>query len=259
MAEAKSRGRRVAILVDTETHMMPDLAREMARRDHNLVIGNVADGLVEELEGLGAEVEAIDGRLDLAQSTSYKQLIEAAEGRFGGYDSVCIRTGAHGTGTILEATQEDCQYLYEGNFLQAFLALSDLLPPLVAQGSGQIVINTSASGQRPASSGTLYSALRAGANMLVRNAALTVGQYGVTVNATGTYAMNYPSFLHDMGADKDPAIKKQIEGQCIAEALAQAGGSVTRAAGLLGMKRPRLSQLIKEHELGPHRPGPKDR
>ncbi len=48
--------------------------------------------------------------------------------------------------------------------------------------------------------------------------------------------------------------KKHIEGQCIAEALAQAGGSVTRAAGLLGMKRPRLSQLVKEHELGPYRP-----
>lgn len=221
MAEAKTRDRRVAILVDAETHMMPALAREMARRDHNLVIANVADGLVEELEGLGAEVEALDGRVDLAQSIAYKQLIKAAVGRFGGYDSVCIRTGAHGTGTILEATYEDCQYLYEGNFLQAFLALSDLLPPLVAQGSGQVVINTSASGKRPAPSGALYSAFRAGANMLVRNAALTVGQNGVTVNATGTYAMNYPSFLHDMGADQDPAIKKQIEDSLPMRALVE--------------------------------------
>ena len=32
--------KRVAILVDAETHMMPALAREMVRRNHNLVIGN---------------------------------------------------------------------------------------------------------------------------------------------------------------------------------------------------------------------------
>ena len=35
----KSGKKRVVILVDTETHMMPALAKEMARRDHNLVIG----------------------------------------------------------------------------------------------------------------------------------------------------------------------------------------------------------------------------
>jgi len=42
--------KRVTILVDTETHMMPALAREMVRRGHNLVIGNVAKGLATELK-----------------------------------------------------------------------------------------------------------------------------------------------------------------------------------------------------------------
>ena len=49
--------KRVCILVDTQTHMMPALAKEMASRNHNLVIGNVKDGLPEELAGMGAEVE----------------------------------------------------------------------------------------------------------------------------------------------------------------------------------------------------------
>ena len=43
--------------------------------------------------------------------------------------------------------------------------------------------------------------------------------------------------------------KTRIERECIREALAEAGGNITRAAKLLGMKRPRLSQLIKEHDL----------
>jgi DNA-binding NtrC family response regulator/tetratricopeptide (TPR) repeat protein len=44
-------------------------------------------------------------------------------------------------------------------------------------------------------------------------------------------------------------LKTRIEIECITEALARAGGNITRAAELLGMKRPRLSQLIKEHGL----------
>jgi len=44
-------------------------------------------------------------------------------------------------------------------------------------------------------------------------------------------------------------LKKEIEARCIAEALADADGNITRAAELLGMKRPRLSQLVKEHGI----------
>jgi len=44
-------------------------------------------------------------------------------------------------------------------------------------------------------------------------------------------------------------LKTRIEIECITEALTRAGGNITRAADLLGMKRPRLSQLIKEHGL----------
>jgi hypothetical protein len=65
--ENKSGKKRVAILVDTETHMMPALAREMVRRNHNLVIGNVANGLADELKQMGGDVEVVSERLDLTK------------------------------------------------------------------------------------------------------------------------------------------------------------------------------------------------
>ena len=43
--------------------------------------------------------------------------------------------------------------------------------------------------------------------------------------------------------------KRQLEITCITRALGQTGGNITQAAGLLGMKRPRLSQKIKEYGL----------
>jgi sigma-54 specific flagellar transcriptional regulator A len=44
-------------------------------------------------------------------------------------------------------------------------------------------------------------------------------------------------------------LKRSIERECIVRALSEADGNITRAAGLLGMKRPRLSQLVKEYGL----------
>ncbi len=212
MKSVKSSKKRVTILVDTQTHMMPALAREMVRRDHNLVIGNVADGLADELISMGAEIEVVPGNLDLTKASSVQKLVDAAQKRFGGFDSACIRTGVHGTGDILHATPKEFQVQYEGNMLSVLHALNALLPPLVAQGSGQVVINTSATGLRAAPTAVLYSATRAGANSLIRSAGLGVADKGVTVNATGTYAMDYPAFIEDVGA-QDPKVRSQIEAQ----------------------------------------------
>ncbi len=44
-------------------------------------------------------------------------------------------------------------------------------------------------------------------------------------------------------------MKKVIERECIVRALSETDGNITQAAGLLGMKRPRLSQLVKQHGL----------
>jgi transcriptional regulator with GAF, ATPase, and Fis domain len=44
-------------------------------------------------------------------------------------------------------------------------------------------------------------------------------------------------------------IKRQIERDCIARALRETKGNITRAAALLGMKRSRLSQLVKQYGL----------
>ncbi|MCU0691523.1 MAG: sigma 54-interacting transcriptional regulator [Polyangiaceae bacterium] len=44
-------------------------------------------------------------------------------------------------------------------------------------------------------------------------------------------------------------LKKTIERDCIRRALDESSGNITKAASLLGMKRPRLSQLVKHYGL----------
>jgi len=63
-------------------------------------------------------------------------------------------------------------------------------------------------------------------------------------NAT---AVAYAQVRH--GAVSLSDIKRQIERDCIARALLETKGNITRAAAILGMKRPRLSQLVKQYGL----------
>ena len=44
-------------------------------------------------------------------------------------------------------------------------------------------------------------------------------------------------------------LKTRVEIECIERAVSESRGNITKAAELLGMKRPRLSQLIKEHHI----------
>ena len=213
MVGKKSRDRRVVILADSNTHMMPALALEMAGRNHDLVLGDAKDGLADELIKLGAKVEVVPDTADQTKDDTIQKLVDRALDAFGGFDSACIRTGTHGMGKLLDSTAEDCRIQYEGNFRSVFFALKALMPSLIKQKSGQIVINTSAAGARVQSEFALYGATRAGANALIRAAGLEAAPHGVTVNGTGTYAMNYESFIHDIGGDTDPAKIKAVEDQ----------------------------------------------
>ena len=51
--------KRVAIITDAVEHLGPDLARKLAKRDHNLVLGGASDELAAEVRALGAEVEVV--------------------------------------------------------------------------------------------------------------------------------------------------------------------------------------------------------
>jgi 3-oxoacyl-[acyl-carrier protein] reductase len=92
------------------------------------------------------------------------------------------------------------------NFLRA------VVPVMVEQGEGQVLVFTSAAGARPTPGAPLYSSARAGANMLVRNVAEEVVAKGVQVNAVGTNFMDFPEFLKANRAE-DPEGRARVEAQ----------------------------------------------
>ena len=208
--ENRSGKKRVCVLFDSWNHMMPALAREMVRRNHDLVLGDARDEeLIKELRKLGAKVEVVPDTEDQTNPETFQKLVDRAKETFGGFNSACIRTGTHVNASVLTGKEKDLDTVYEGNLKTVFYALQAIVPPLVAQESGQVVINTSAGAMRPQPAQALYCATRVAANALVRATGLEVAAQGVTVNATGTAGMEYPSYLHMVGADKDPEKRKE--------------------------------------------------
>lgn len=202
--------RRVALIANADTHVGPDLARALARRDHDLVLGDAADGLGEELRPLGVQVKEVAGTDDIAHPGSMKRLVAAALGEYDRIDAACIRTGQIISGSFMDATQDDLAVLMRENIEAVFHCLQILLPTMIEQGRGQIVVITSASGAKPTPVAPLYSATRAAANMLVKNVAMEMADKGITINAVGTNFLDYPAFVAASGA-ADPQIRKKLE------------------------------------------------
>ncbi|NUP08177.1 MAG: sigma 54-interacting transcriptional regulator [Polyangiaceae bacterium] len=85
----------------------------------------------------------------------------------------------------------------------------------------------------------------------------SLGHISETVESFATIPENVPTatpsdvaYAHVRSGVSLHDMKRRIERECIARALGDAGGNITRAATLLGMKRPRLSQLVKQYGLG---------
>lgn len=202
--------RRVALIADTSFYVGPDIARLLAARGHDLVVADPLEGLVDELVELGATVEVMEERVRLRDPAGTQALVDRALHRFGRIDAAVAFTGRVVTGSFLDATGEDLDRALQGCVVEPFNFLQAVTPPMVAQGAGQILVFTSATGSRPTPNAPLYSSARAAANMLVRNVAAEVAPSGVQVNAIGTNFMDFPEFRRASGAD-DPQVRTRIE------------------------------------------------
>ncbi len=204
--------RRVALIGDARHYVGPELARHLAARGHDLVLGDPTDELVAELEATGATIEAVTGVSNLANEDSAPRLVAAGLERFGRLDAAVAFAGQIVTGRFTRSSIEDLRTVLVGCVEAPYNFLRAVVSPMIEAGDGQILVITSASAARPTPGAPLYSSARAAATMLTKNVAAEVARNGVQVNAVGTNFMDFPEFRAASGAD-DPEIRKAVEAQ----------------------------------------------
>ncbi len=204
--------RPVALVADAGFYVGPDLARLLAGRGFDLVLGDPSDGLAASIASAsGVSVEVVDGCRDLAAPGTAQRLVEAALARFGRLDSATAFSGRIATGRFMRSTVDDLRAVMEGCMVAPYEFMKAVLPPMIDAQQGQVLVITSASAARPTPGAPLYSAARAGATHMVRNVADEVARHRVQVNAVGTNFMDFPEFRRANNAD-DPAVRAKLEG-----------------------------------------------
>lgn len=204
---------RVAIITNADSYVGPSLARVLARSGHRFVLhvprshrkdpnAFDIDGLADELTSRGNEAMVVRDS-DLTTKEGNLEIVDAALARFGRYDAVCLVTGQIMAGRFLDIDKATWDRQKTTNLDMVFYGLQSVLPPLLAQGHGQVVVFTSATGARPEPGVSIYGATRAGANALVRAVGLEHARSGVTINAIGTNYMDFPGFRQASGYERE--------------------------------------------------------
>mgnify|MGYP006278985667 CR=1 FL=1 len=220
--QTSTSARRVAIVGDAKHYVGPDLARMLATAGHDLVLGDASAELVAELEASGSTVVTIERTSNMTRPESAPALVAAALETFGRIDAAVLASGQIIGGMFVKSSLEQYQTLFDGCMTAPYNFLQAVLPTMIEQRSGQILVITSASGARPVFGASLYSSVRAGANMLVRGVAQEVASKNVQVNAVGTNYMDFPEFHAAVGSD-DPAVRAEVEKQVPLGRLGQMG------------------------------------
>src|SRR5204863_376502 len=138
--------------------------------------------------------------------------VATAVERFGRLDAAVAFTGRIVVGRFMRSSFDDLRAVTQGCLEGPYLFLRGVVPAMIARDGGQVLVFTSAAGARPTPGAPLYSAARAGANMLIRNVADEVAGQNVQVNAIGTNFMDFPGFLKANRAE-DPEGRARMEAQ----------------------------------------------
>ncbi len=193
--------RRVALVAPAGSYVGPALSRLLAQRGFDLVLANPEPGLADELRSLGAGVETVGGDADGSSTMGAfaddigEQMVASALVRFGCYHSAFFSSGRIALGKFARMTVEDLHAAVHGNVELPFRFTQAVLPQLVKQGDGQVLVATSATALRPTTSASVYAATRSAATILLQSAALEVADKGVQLNVVGTNFMDFPEFL----------------------------------------------------------------
>jgi NAD(P)-dependent dehydrogenase (short-subunit alcohol dehydrogenase family) len=160
-------------------------AELFAREGARLVINDVDEAglndLREQLEGLGAEVEAVVA--DVAVVEDAQRIIGAATERFGRLDVLVANAGVIPLNNIVDATPEDWDWVMAVDGRGMFLTCKYAVEAMLESGGGSIVCLSSISGLAGQAEQSTYGPAKFVASGITKHLAVEWADRGIRVNA----------------------------------------------------------------------------
>lgn len=184
-------------------------ALDLARRGARIIVNTrpraadapgSAEAVVNEIRSFGGHAEAVP--LAVEERDSGEQLLSAALDAFGRVDGLLNNAGAAEARTLHKQTAEAFRQVFEINFFGTLTPTLPIYRQLRAQGSGRILVSTSAAGLHGVHGMAAYSSSKAALIGLMQVIALEGAAHGVACNALAPYAATgmTADYLDDVSA-----------------------------------------------------------
>ncbi|RPJ11242.1 MAG: SDR family oxidoreductase [Deltaproteobacteria bacterium] len=138
-------------------------------------------GTVDLLKSRGAE--AIFVHSDVSMEEECRRFAEEAVDAFGRIDILVANAGIRAFGTVLDATEQDWDRILGVNLKGVSFSCKAVLPRMIEQNSGAIVLIGSTTALTGRTNMPLYDATKFGVLSLTRSLAATYGKNGIRTNA----------------------------------------------------------------------------
>ena len=158
-----------------------DLCADVATAPYALATAADMDETVAQVQALGRRIVA--QRVDVRDRTALRASVDAGLGKFGRIDCVVVNHGITSISSAVSMSPEVWHEMIDTNLTGVWNVCQAVMPQLIKQEAGVILLTSSTLGLRGAPNAVHYSAAKHGVVGLMRSLAHELGLHGVRVNS----------------------------------------------------------------------------
>jgi len=177
--------RQVTIVTGASQGIGRVIAVEFAKRGDVVVL---AARNLDRLKETSSMVEAAGGQpmvveTDVTSETSVGEMVEAVTSEHSGIGVLVNNSGVGGpSGKLWEVDPKEWRSTFEVNVFGVFLATRAVMPVMIREQTGSVIIIGSVSGKRPLLGRSAYTSTKTALIGLTRTLAVEAGPHGIRVN-----------------------------------------------------------------------------
>lgn len=189
-----------------------EIAVTMAREGARVIVGDISQKAGEEtVDRIKKDNgDALFIPLDITNPDHLQMAVNKALAAYGKIDVLVPNASVSVQNAFLAISPEEWNKVITINLTGTFYTIRAVLPHMLSQGKGKIIIISSGSAETGSGGGAHYAATKAGQNAMVRNLARDYGPQGITANAIAPRVIQTEMLdaLYPAGSARDKLIQK---------------------------------------------------